>query len=602
VKADTRCDDVRVELSARLDDEVDLRTAALVDAHLAECDACRAYESSLRAVKRAVALQAAPEVRDLAPAVMARVRYESLKRHGERRTLLRTAVAAALVTTLVLSGGLVQWRDAPNDVALASEITRAVRSAAADITSYHATFDVIERGWHPRIEQRRLTAEVWFEAPERLRMEITDHTDYPGRTWPTNDATLIATPRAWWLQETASCPTPALPGCEVPPHAETRALERRQPFDGSTALPTDLILPLETLAQEEGLDVVGPDLVDGRAAHHVVLQQWQARPLIDSLQIAGTWRRFTPTARVDLWLDAQTWFPLRFSVQGGNGALQVETTSLESSPTLEESLFETPAEPVPNDGGFEPGPVTGLLPTDTAGLAPYRSGTTRDGQQVTAYASGMSWFKILVDRDNAATISTFASELVDLGDRRFGYLEPSDDPLRRTIEILGARLRVRIESNLPRQRLIDIAASVPVDGRAVRRLRTQGGTMIERVEPAELRDIDYALLPSYLPPGFELSNASVTQSSRRAEQLTIYYRRPQSSTMTNEIRLIFAPGFEILPPSSENLVAIRAGDLRARWSPSRSELEWLDRDTYRAVAVPAFDLETAIRIARSLDR
>jgi hypothetical protein len=68
----------------------------------------------------------------------------------------------------------------------------------------------------------------------------------------------------------------------------------------------------------------------------------------------------------------------------------------------------------------------------------------------------------------------------------------------------------------------------------------------------------------------------------------------------NDIRLIHAPDVEVLSPTSENLVSIRSGALRARWSPLRSELEWLDGTTYRAVAVPAFDLQTAIRIARSL--
>src|SRR5687768_5719005 len=99
-----RCEDVRLELSARLDGEVDADNDALLTAHLEECAECRAHEEALRKVKRAVALQAAPPVRDVATSVMARISTDVATRRLERRSMLRTAVAAAVITTLVLSG------------------------------------------------------------------------------------------------------------------------------------------------------------------------------------------------------------------------------------------------------------------------------------------------------------------------------------------------------------------------------------------------------------------------------------------------------------------------------------------------------------------
>ena len=513
MRVESACDAIRVELSARLDQEVDERTSARLDEHLEACAACTEYEEALRSVKRAVALQAAPAVRDLAPAITARIATEKFRRRGERRSLLRTAVAAAVITALVLSGAVLPWRTESTDVAMASEITRAVRGAAGEIDSYRAEFAITERGWNAEVPTRRFTAEILFQAPENLRMEIRDLTHYPGPGWPTNDAALIASPNSWWLRETATCPAPALPGCSVSPTPETRALVARQPFDGTTALPTDLILPLETLADDDGLTVLGRESVRGRDAHHVVLQQWQAAPLIQSLQFAGTWRQFPPTARVDLWLDSETWFPLRFSVRSDEAELSVTTTSLEQPRDLDASAFTPPSGEEARDGGFiRRDARSHPLPSYLAELTPYRNGVTRDGQTVDTFVDGMSWLKVLTDDATRPSLATFTSELVPLRTGSFGYFEPSSDSLRRTLELIGTDRRVRLETNLPRAELLRIAASVPVDGRAFRHLETPNGS-IDRIERSEIAGSGYALEPVYLPSGFRFSSAFVSRNT-----------------------------------------------------------------------------------------
>ena len=600
MRAELSCDDIRLELSARLDGEVDETTSALLDEHLATCAACRAHEDELRSIKRAVALQAATPVRDLAPAITTRITRDAYGKRRERRSLLRTAIAAAAVTVLVLSGAVLPWRDDATDVAAASEITRAVRAAAAEIGSYHAEFEITERGWNADIPERRFTAVIFFQAPESIRMEIDDLTDYPGPAWPTNDAALIAGPNRWWLRETASCPAAAVPGCAVSPEPEVRALEARQPFDGTTALPTDLILPLETLADDDGLTVVGRESVGGRDAHHVVLQEWQAEPLIQSLQFAGTWHDFPPTARVDLWLDSETWFPLRFTVRSEGAELTVTTTSLEQPPEFDISPFVPPSGGDVRDGGFlarDAGPHP--LPATLGALEPYRDGVTRDGQTVDTFVDGMSWLKVLTDRVTQPSLATFTGELVDLENGSFGYFEPSSDSLRRTLEIFGTDRRVRLETNLSRAELIRIAVSVPVKGRAFERLETPNGS-IERIELDDVAGSDYAVEPGYLPDGFRLSSAFVSRTTGAGEQLSTYYRRTESGPALGEIRITQASGIAVLSPTSEDLISVRLDGTIARWSAMRSELEWLDGSTYRAVAVPGFDLATAVQIARGM--
>ena len=601
MRAESSCDDVRLDLSARLDGEVDEATSARLDEHLSTCAACRVHEDALRSVKRAVALQAATPVRDLAPAITRELTRGAIAKRKERRSLLRTAIAAAAVTALVLSSAVLPWRD-DADIARASEITRAVRAAAADIGSYHAEFEITERGWNAAVAERRFTAEIFFEAPESIRIEIDDRTDYPGPGWPTNDASLIAGPDKWWLRETASCPAAALPGCAVSPEPEVRALEARQPFDGTTALPTDLILPLETLAEDDGLTVLGREPVRGRDAHHVVLQEWQAEPLIGSLQFAGTWHDFPPTARVDLWLDSETWFPLRFTVRSDRAELAVTTTSLEQPPRFDISPFVPPSGGDVRDGGFrarDSGPHP--LPAALGDLEPYRDGVTGNGQTVDTFADGMSWLKVLTDRVTQPSLETFTGELVELDDGSFGYFEPSSDSLRRTLEVFGPDGRVRLETNLPRSELIRIAASVPIEGRAFDRLETTNGS-IERIALADVAASDHALRPTYLPEGFRFSSAFASRTAGEGETLSTYYRRIETGSSMGEIRITQAAGVAVLSPTSEDLISVRVAGTVARWSPSRSELEWLDGTTYRAVAVPGFDLATAVAIARGMRR
>lgn len=65
-----RCDDVHLALSARLDGEVETQPAAIVDAHLAGCAACRAWMTRAQRMTRAVRVQAV-SVPDLTERILA---------------------------------------------------------------------------------------------------------------------------------------------------------------------------------------------------------------------------------------------------------------------------------------------------------------------------------------------------------------------------------------------------------------------------------------------------------------------------------------------------------------------------------------------------
>lgn len=70
-----RCDTVQAALSARLDGEVETQPRAAVDAHLADCPACRAWLAGAQRINTTVRRQSVP-VPDLTARILAAARAE----------------------------------------------------------------------------------------------------------------------------------------------------------------------------------------------------------------------------------------------------------------------------------------------------------------------------------------------------------------------------------------------------------------------------------------------------------------------------------------------------------------------------------------------
>src|SRR5439155_10333869 len=117
----------------------------------------------------------------------------------------------------------------------------------------------------------------------------------------------------WEASGPDPCPASSLPACPTtgPVH---RSIVARPPFDAATAMPTDVIVPMTVLAASDRVAVVGPDAVAGRDAVAVQLAYQDATPLFQYLRFLGSWRPFFPQDRVEVWLDRDTWFPLRYEV------------------------------------------------------------------------------------------------------------------------------------------------------------------------------------------------------------------------------------------------------------------------------------------------
>jgi outer membrane lipoprotein-sorting protein len=624
------CGRARVELSARLDGEVDPALARDLDAHLERCDACRREEATLRQARRAVRIQPVGRVPDLTTRIMRAIDHDGarLRSRSEWAARFKVAAVAACISALVLAGASLPLSNGQGDVASAGEIADAVSSAARSLKGYRASFDIVERGWHPKLPQRHFSAEVWFDAPESFRMLVTDFTSYPDEGWPRNNVEVVATPRKWSIEEPTEwqCPLSALRPCALREQtpSESRTIVDRQPFDGTSHLPTDLIVPLETLVSSEGFDVVGPDTVAGRATYELELTYADAIPLVDALQAGGSWRPFNPSDHVRLWIDRRTWFPLRFEVVAAGGRdraawadrlglpdrpgqtlLSVEAASFSATTSFPRATFEVPTRGLVKSGGFDSGaPPAAWVPQPRylAGLDAYRSGRTESGQTVRSYSRGMTWLKVTAQRLHPPKpFFPATAELIRVPGGGAAYYQPGSAALGRRMDVYADRVHVHLETNLPRAELVKVAASLGVVGNDAPATIERAGSRITRLEYEDpYGRAAYAREPTFIPSGYDLTSATLARARDGRSTLTTYYRGSEADYSETGLRITQSHPVRSLTPSSRDFLRVTFGSVDARWAPDSGQLEWLEEATYRSVTVPFADLSTAVAVARSL--
>jgi anti-sigma factor RsiW len=640
-----RCEAAERELSARLDDGGDRRAEDRLDEHLATCSRCRAFEARARRLREVVRLEPAAEVPDLVPAIMAEVRREAVR--GRRPIRLprpsgqqgwghyaAAFVAGALVAAVALAG-LPGLRRGPQP-ALAGEIPDRVASASTQVTAYRATFDVVERNFHPRVPERRFAVEVAFRAPERFRAVVSDATAYPAGSWPRNDLALAVDGDRWMLRGPVTCPRQGLPLCAAG-EVSVQRVTGREPFDGDAPLPTDIVLPVGTLSGTDRVDVVGTGEVLGREVVIVELAYRDATPLFGYLQAAGLWRPLFPQDRVLVSLDAENWFPLAYEVRAaaspdrGRWALQhvlpiehpgtlllsVEARSFRPSVARQPAL--APA-PTARDEGFRDLPESELaavagrvpaVPTELAGLRPYRAGTfvgpgRPDDEVLLSFSRGLAWLKIrqtgpwpgpqlFGDMSDLAVPVELAGGVA--------YYDPASATLGRRLAIHAPGMDLYLESNLPRDDLMRVAGSIPVRGIPIPEdwlvRRSRGDTLELQATLSEARSAVPGLtLPRDLPPSYGLRTIHIHRGEA-GTAVAVYFRRPGAELDGVGIRIYQAPGQELAPPLDPDALRVRVDGVTARYTPSRGLLEWVADGTYRSLTAQTLDLASLLAVARS---
>ena len=618
------CATADADLSALLDDELTPERARELREHLESCPACRAELEALEVVRRAVRTGVAGPVPDLVAPTLARIEAEELRfaRRGEWRVRATIAATAAAAAAVALIGAWLPGGDEPPQTARASAVARDVRARAASLDTYRAAFSITERGWHPAVGERSFSAEVEFKAPQSFRLTLSDQTDYPAGEWPANDVTLVANPRAWWIREPTSCPPASLPGCgDTSLDISQRALVERQPFDGTIGLPTDIVLPLQTLADDPTFDVAYGGAIGGRRALHVSIDVRQAQPLVNSLQAGGSWRTFYPSDPVDLWIDEATGFPLRFEVRASDSAerriwarrlgyrdqpgavlLEVEATDFSEPRSFAPGTFAPPQRGTVAIAGFarteREGPAW-MRPDETFDLKPFIAGRTEAGQRLLSYSQGMEWLKVLGTREMTNGVPEVGSEEVELPGGGWAYYEPASAREGRRVELFAEEGRVLVETNLPRAALLEVAASLDLSTERVAGGRTDGST-VQRVAASDLEDLAFVASPTYLPAGYSMTGAFTSRPTAGIVSVSAFYRSGETEYDGLGVRITQSKGVELLPPSPEASVNLVVSGQRLRWFPLRGEIDWIENGVYRSISAPSLSRDTTLRIFEGL--
>jgi Putative zinc-finger len=643
-----RCEASQREISARLDGAPNRRLTEALESHLSICTRCQSFASGADRIRVLARIQPAMPVPDLVSRIMAEVDREG-RRRPVRQLIPRewrpyaAAFAAGAAAAALLVGGLPGVRRAP-DPALATEIPRLVFESSTLVTSYRATFEIREAHFDPtpppnQLGVRRFQARVAYESPERFRAEVEDQTVYPAGRWPRNDLVLAVDRDRWSFRGPATCPRESFPDCPIGGR-EVREVRGREPFDGDALLPTDVVVPVRTLSGSDRVRLAGEGTVVGRSVVIVELAYRDATPLFAYLQAGGSWRPFHPLDRVLVSLDRETWFPLAYEVRPAAGperdrwavqnslpheppgrAVFVATArSFGTAPqprkwrplssagksTRDEGFRDENLEAV-NARGYQT-----ILPADTAGLRPYRTGIFASGDRprdetLVSFVRGLTWLKIRQTRtwsqpEPFGDVGSLA--IATRLPNGIAYYEPATAMLGRRLWIHGRGLDLYLESNLPRRDFIRVASSLPVRGEPAPRewlvRRSAGGLIFEKTSLDRARaTASYVLLPSYLPQGYRLGPVHVVRAAGRSG-VTMFFRRPGTELDGVGIRLHQADGEPLPPPVDPDVLAVRVRGVIGRYSPLRAEVEWVEDGVYRSLRGAAFDVAGLLQVAESL--
>ncbi|MEP6477438.1 MAG: zf-HC2 domain-containing protein [Actinomycetota bacterium] len=632
------CERAQAAISERMDGErLPGRVAAAVDAHAVGCTSCRAFAERAAELRSAVRIRPAERIPDLMEPIMAQVARSTPpgRRFGgrpDRERWLRPIAAALLVGVVagsVIVGG--PWQSGgTRTTATAVDVGRGVRAAARHVEAYHAVFAITERGLSIDVPTRSLEAQLWFSAPGRYRLDVRDTTSYPSEAWTPTDLTYVQDGDATLRSGPSGCPS-SLPPTRCPP---TRTVtQERSPYAGAATSVADLVVPLDVLANPRGLAVERTGTVLGRPAVLVRMSFARAAPLFPFLQLGGTWRPFYEGDRVELWVDAADWSPLRWTVYPSQDATRaawemrfgrpsespaipildvIATQSDHLRPTADRFALAGAAPQVPLDDlaarlGFHPvtPAATNELVLTGAAAPPTGRGSL---QSVLTYSSGLTYLRV-GERHRWTSPQPFGPVSADAEQVQVGegvaYYEPAAGDLGRRLSIHTSDTNIYLETNLPRDQLLAVAASLPLTGTELPvawRVQHGGDARTELLTLAQAKaGTSFGFdVPGTLPGGYVL--ASVQRAVVRGVQsVTLDLRQRDSDLGAGPIRIHLEAADALPPAASAHQITVPLGAVEARWIPAQARLEWVADGIYRSVDGPGIDLGTLAAVASSIE-
>lgn len=584
---DLICRRTQAELSSLRDVGGALSPAAT--AHLEECATCSRFASGVARLDDELGRGRF----ELAPDVSGKV----VRRLAASSRTWWSVAAAGLVG--LVAGAVIGGVGTNLETVRAGDLGELFRVAGPAVDTLAAEVLVVERGWHPEVEERVYVGSIAYSAPEEIEISLVDTTSYPGREWLPNDVLVRFGDGEFLSIASAPCPVAALPACQQPPLAN--GIDGLRPFDDGVVSPLAIVGPGRVLNRWGGLEVIGAPDLDGRPTIQVETT-YAAADQVQALTRHGAWRELHPSDRVVMWLDEETLLPLRTEVyaadsperelwalrrgyrDGGEAPILVVELTLSSDPET------TPPELPPDatSAGFVEGPVDMALPELSPDLAPYRTGTWRlpDGApvEVASWSDGRTWIRIEStagwEEPRLFGIPGAFVEGIELRPGSVGYLSPDGS----AVAIHGEGADVVITGTLPAEVLRAAAASLSVDGLPVPEQWEQSGM----VEADNLPD------DVLVPEADGWSVLGMSDGDRATLLLTGAGQR--SVLVTQE------PGERLDPPDGPDFVVVDIDGITGRFDASSQMLEWVEGGRIIALRSETVGLADLLDLARSMRR
>ena len=313
------------------------------------------------------------------------------------------------------------------------------------------------------------------------------------------------------------------------------------------------------------------------------------------LRIGGTWRPFFDRDQVLLWLDANTWLPLRTVVYPSRSQerrewelrygravespdapiLDVRMRSVSDEPP-DVSMFRIPGAPSPAQPPLDDVPARiGYLPAtpgdagdlELVSVVLPRTSSRLTPSSLLVYAEGLDYLKV-AERRGWKGPGPFGpvdgvAQQIPLTEGGVAYYEPAGEGYGKRLAIHTPTADLFLETNLPRQRLLAIAASLPVHGRPLPPAwRHQGSAamVVERIGVTEA--LATAGLPASLlerlPDGYVFASAELSTVGSAVEGVTLYLRQLDMDAAGEPLTLHVELETE-LPPASSSLQSRGSG-------------------------------------------
>jgi hypothetical protein len=263
--------------------------------------------------------------------------------------------------------------------------------------------------------------------------------------------------------------------------------------------------------------------------------------------------------------------------------------------------------------GFQP-----VQPEDVEGLSLYQvvlpstsSSTGEPRQTLITYSEGLAWLKVGETRSWTSNtpygpVGIQAQE-VRLANGGVAYYEPATAAHGRRLSIHAAGTDLYIETNLSRDKLLNVAGSLPVTGIAIPDTwavrRSPEGVTERATLPHAAAEMPFTImLPASeaLPAGYAMASAEIVRLHQDTA-LNVYFQQQDTDLGTGPIRLHEEVATKLPPASSAAQSEVEVRGVIGRWTPDRNQLEWVEQGVYLSLDAGGVSLPDLLAVAASLE-